>query len=153
MLLFQSFVDRDTDVFLEDPNSPVRVATLTFLAPSDGTMMVTAAAEFDAGNGGTNGFIVAEIKNDELSIHLQNWDAGDADDRYDQAQSAATVAPVTAGEHTLTLDLTSRNAFTSNSVTGARLIVQFVPTPPPPPCPGVTANARPRTLTGTRGVC
>jgi hypothetical protein len=101
------------------------VASVTFNAPSAGFAVGLGSAEFNAHATGT--VIEAQLKEGGTSIaSIRDWDPGDVDSLFDQAQSATFVVPVAPGVHTydLTLDESTPGAFSEYAA--ARLVVLFV---------------------------
>jgi hypothetical protein len=100
------------------------VASVTFNAPSAGFAVVLASAEFNAHATGT--VIEAQLKEGTTPVaSIRDWDPGDVDTLFDQAQSSTFVVPVTPGVHTydLALDESTPGAF--SDYFGARLVVLF----------------------------
>lgn len=124
-------------------STQAEISSVSFTAPTDGFVMVSARAVLNAGETGT--YVFGHIREDGDSLDNLYWDAGDTDGFYDQAQSMFVVAPVEAGAHTYTLELDERSVSTTFSAyIEAQIAVQFFPAGSlpvaPRPAPAADAN-------------
>lgn len=91
--------------------SQANAASLTFYAPANGYLMVTAQATFNGNQ--ASSYVDAQILRDGSFVKRSWWDVGDTEGWYDQTQQTFMVIPVTQGTHTYTLRLSEHGSGTS----------------------------------------
>ncbi|MFT4081441.1 MAG: hypothetical protein QM638_02545 [Nocardioides sp.] len=102
--------------------------TLTYTAPADGVIKVSASLDFAAHKAST--YIGAKLTQDGTQVRFSWMDPGDVDTWYDQSQSITGVIPVTAGTHTYTLSMYEYGPTTSAEYAGysdAQVVVEWFP--------------------------
>lgn len=105
-------------------NTDAAAASVTLTAPADGVVLVAAQASFRAEE--TSTYVVGTIKQDGVTVHNFDWDAGDVDPFFDQTQSRWVALPVVKGSHTYTLELREESVVAEYSALyNAQIAVQF----------------------------
>jgi hypothetical protein len=112
------------------------LASVTFTAPADGFVRVSAGASFDS-KVAPNSYIAAYLYDGATKIQGNWWDSGDNDGAFDLRQTIDAVSAVTAGAHTYTLRADENLGANFSGYTNAQVIVEFVPTGSAPAGPPI----------------